>query len=77
VREQLERKRAEWMQKRDDVSLTITDDDIARVVSQWTRIPLIRLEQKESDRLLKMEEQMKKAVIFLIFVSLVQVIFLK
>ncbi len=40
VREQLERKRAEWMQKRDDVSLTITDDDIARVVSQWTRIPL-------------------------------------
>ncbi len=63
VREQLERKRAEWMQKRDDVSLTITDDDIARVVSQWTRIPLIRLEQKESDRLLKMEDQMKKAII--------------
>jgi ATP-dependent Clp protease ATP-binding subunit ClpC len=63
VREQLERKRAEWMQKRDDVSLTISEDDIARVVSQWTRIPLVRLEQKESDRLLKMEEQMKKAVI--------------
>jgi len=63
VRELLERKRAEWMQKRDDVSLTITDDDIARVVSQWTRVPLIRLEQKESDRLLKMEDQMKKAVI--------------
>jgi len=63
VREQLERMRAQWMQKRDDVSLTITEDDIARVVSQWTRIPLVRLEQKESDRLLKMEEQMKKAVI--------------
>ena len=42
VREELERKRAEWMQKRDDVSLTITEDDIARSgVSQWTRIPLI------------------------------------
>ena len=63
VRDDLERKRAEWMQKRDDVSLMITDDDIARVVSQWTRIPLIRLEQKESDRLLKMEEQMKKSII--------------
>jgi ATP-dependent Clp protease ATP-binding subunit ClpC len=63
VRDDLEHKRAEWMQKRDDVSLVITDDDIARVVSQWTRIPLIRLEQKESDRLLKMEDQMKKAVI--------------
>ncbi len=63
VREHLERMRAQWMQKRDDVSLTITDDDIARAVSQWTRIPLIRLEQKESDRLLKMEDQMKKAII--------------
>jgi len=63
VREQLEHKRAQWLQKRDDVSLTISADDIARVVSQWTRIPLIRLEQKESDRLLKMEEQMEKAII--------------
>ncbi len=63
VREELERKRAEWVQKRDDVSLTITEEDIARVISQWTRIPLIRLEQKESERLLKMEDQMKKSVI--------------
>jgi ATP-dependent Clp protease ATP-binding subunit ClpC len=63
VREQLEHMRAQWMQKRDDVSLTISGDDIARVVSQWTRIPLIRLEQKESDRLLKMEDQMKKSII--------------
>ena len=63
VRDELERRRSEWIQKRDDVSLTITDDDIARVVSQWTKIPLVRLEQKESERLLKMEEQMKTAVI--------------
>ncbi len=63
VREQLERQRMEWIQKRDDVSLTIGDEDIARVVSQWTKIPLIRLEQKESERLLKMEDQMKKAVV--------------
>jgi ATP-dependent Clp protease ATP-binding subunit ClpC len=53
----------EWMQKRDDVSLTITDDDIAKVISQWTKIPLVRLEQKESERLLKMEEQMKKSIV--------------
>ncbi len=63
VRDSLERKRLEWMQKRDDVSLTITDEDIAKVVSQWTKIPLIRLEQKESERLLKMEDQMKKNII--------------
>ncbi|MDO8675796.1 MAG: ATP-dependent Clp protease ATP-binding subunit [Candidatus Omnitrophota bacterium] len=63
VRDQLERKRAEWMQKRDNALLTITDDDIARIISQWTKIPLIRLEQKESERLLKMEEQMTKSII--------------
>ncbi len=63
IREQLERKRMEWIQKRDDVSLTITDEDIAKVVSQWTKIPLIRLEQKESERLLKMEDQMKKSIV--------------
>ncbi len=63
VRDELERKRSEWLQKRDDVSLTITDDDIARVISQWTKIPLIRLEQKESERLLKMEAKMKENVI--------------
>ena len=63
VRDQLERERSEWMQKRDDASLTISDDDIARVVSQWTKIPLIRLEQKESERLLKMEDQMRRMVI--------------
>ena len=37
VREELERKRAEWMQKRDDVSLTITDDDIARIKREIDR----------------------------------------
>ncbi len=63
VRDQLERERSEWMQKRDDTSLVITEDDIARVISQWTRIPLIRLSEKESARLLKMEEQMRGMVV--------------
>ncbi len=63
VREQLERERSQWMQKRDDTSIVITEDDIARVISQWTRIPLIRLEEKESSRLLKMEDQMRTSVV--------------
>ena len=63
IREQLEKVRHEWIQKRDNVTLTLTEDDIAKVVSQWTKIPLIRLEQKESEKLLKMEDHMKKLVI--------------
>ncbi|HOW35145.1 MAG TPA: ATP-dependent Clp protease ATP-binding subunit [Candidatus Omnitrophota bacterium] len=63
AREQLEKMRGEWTQKRDTITPTIGEEDIAKVISQWTKIPLFRLEQKESEKLLKMEENMHKAVI--------------
>ena len=63
VRESLEKRRGEWMISRDNANLVIGLDDIARVVSQWTGVPLLRLEEKESERLLKMEEILSKVVI--------------
>lgn len=63
ARENLEKQRKEWMQKRDLVISTITEEDVARVVSQWTKIPLIRLEQKESEKFLKIEENLENFVI--------------
>ncbi|MFH0753341.1 MAG: ATP-dependent Clp protease ATP-binding subunit [Candidatus Omnitrophota bacterium] len=63
VRERMEKRRNEWMVSRDDKNLEIGEEDIARVVSQWTGVPLIRLEEKESERLLKMEKYLDDAVI--------------
>lgn len=63
VREALEKRRAEWVVSRDSVHIVIGLDDIARVVSQWTGVPLIRLEEKETERLLKMEEHLSRQVI--------------
>lgn len=63
VRDHLDKMRSEWTQKRDNVTLTIGEDDIARVIAQWTKIPLVRLEEKETVRLLKMEEQMHSTII--------------
>lgn len=63
VREKMEKRRTEWMASRDSASLVIGYEEIARVVSQWTGVPLIRLEEKETERLLKMEEHMAKVVI--------------
>ncbi len=63
VRDHLEKMRSEWTQKRDNITLTIGEEDIARVIAQWTKIPLVRLEEKETERLLKMEEQMHSTVI--------------
>ncbi len=63
VRERLEKIRGAWTAERDNVSVTIGEEDIARVVSQWTKIPLVRLEQNESERLLKMENKMRDVVV--------------
>lgn len=41
----------------------VTEDTIAEVVSVWTKVPVKRLAQKESDRLLKLEDTLHKRVI--------------
>ncbi len=63
ARDELDAMRNEWSQKRDSVTMIITAEDMAKVVSQWTKIPLIRLEQKESEQLLKLEEHLGKRVV--------------
>lgn len=42
---------------------SIGEDDIARVVAMWTKIPVTKLNEKESDRLLKLESILHKRVI--------------
>lgn len=44
-------------------SLTLTADDIARVVSSWTGVPVVKLNQTEAQRLLDLEEVLHKRVI--------------
>ncbi len=43
--------------------VTVGEEDVARVVSMWTKIPLTRLQEKESDRLLKLESTLHKRVV--------------
>lgn len=38
-------------------------EDIARVVSVWTKVPLEKIAEKESERLLKLEDELHKRVI--------------
>lgn len=44
-------------------NLIVTENDIAEVVSNWTKIPLKKLAQKESERLLKLESILHKRVV--------------
>jgi ATP-dependent Clp protease ATP-binding subunit ClpB len=41
----------------------VTDEDIAKVVSQWTGIPVARMMQGERDKLLRMEQEIHKRMI--------------
>mgnify|MGYP001561709040 FL=1 len=63
TRDELEKIRSEWTQKRDKATITLGEEEIAKVISQWTKIPLIRLEQNESEKLLKMEDHMRRNVV--------------
>ena len=53
----------EWREQRDEREVIVTGDDIMHIVSKWTGVPLNRMEQKEAQKLLKMEEELKQQVI--------------
>ncbi|MBI4343188.1 MAG: ATP-dependent Clp protease ATP-binding subunit, partial [Candidatus Omnitrophica bacterium] len=63
AKEQLEKIKGEWKKTKGEAMPIVTAEDIAVIVSKWTGIPLVRLEEKETERLLKMEEVMHKRVI--------------
>jgi ATP-dependent Clp protease ATP-binding subunit ClpC len=63
AKEKLERILAEWRESRDEKEVVVTDDDIMHVVSKWTGVPLQRMEQKETQKLLMMENELRGKVI--------------
>ena len=48
--------------KSDILSDTVDDNDIAKIISKWTNIPINKLVDSEKDKLLKLNENMKKRV---------------
>lgn len=52
-----------WKAESEENVVEVTEDDIMTVVSKWTGVPLQRMEQKEADKLLQMEDQLKEKVI--------------
>ncbi len=61
--EDLETREREWQEDRDKERRFVTEEDIAEVVSMWTGIPVTRLAQEETERLLRMEEDLHKRII--------------
>ncbi|MBI3087874.1 MAG: ATP-dependent Clp protease ATP-binding subunit [Candidatus Omnitrophica bacterium] len=63
AKERLEKVKLEWKKTKGDAMPVITSEDIAIVVSKWTGVPVSRLEEKEGERLLKMEQAVHSRII--------------
>ncbi|WP_216831110.1 ATP-dependent protease ATP-binding subunit ClpC [Alkalihalobacterium elongatum] len=63
LREELDSMKNEWKKKQGQENTEVTVEDIAQVVTSWTGIPVSRLVEEETDRLLRMEEILHQRVI--------------
>jgi len=63
LRAELAELRNNWESKREVNQSQVTADDIAQIVSSWTGIPVKKLAQEESERLLKLEEILHQRVV--------------
>jgi ATP-dependent Clp protease ATP-binding subunit ClpC len=63
LKKALEESRKKWRVTREETRPNITAEDIAHLVSKWTKIPVTQLTEKESEKLLHMEDALRKRVI--------------
>lgn len=63
LEEKLEKLKKKQDSNRKSQDLILDEEDIAIVVSEWTKIPVSRLQEEESKRLLKLEDELHKRVI--------------
>ncbi|WP_054951028.1 ATP-dependent Clp protease ATP-binding subunit [Numidum massiliense] len=63
LREKLDVTRAKWKQDQGRDDSEVTGDDIAEICASWTGIPVKKIAEAESERLLKMEQILHQRVI--------------
>ena len=66
LRLEKQRLEQEWAEKKKadaDKVIKVTEEDVAHIVSSWTKIPVSRLEQTETTKLLGMADQLHKRIV--------------
>ncbi len=63
MKTELEKMKTDWNQKNQTKTDTVTEEEIAEIVSGWTGIPVKKLAEEETQRLMKLEENLHKRVI--------------
>ena len=62
-RERLEKVLSGWKETREEKKIVISAEDIAQIISKWTGVPVSTLEESETKRLLRMEDEIHKIVV--------------
>ena len=60
---EIRRKQEEWERERQTRRPTISGEGVAFIVSRWTGIPVTRLQEAETARLLRMEDELHESVV--------------
>ena len=63
LKEELDRQTQEWHNRQGKEAINVTPEDIAHIVSSWTGIPVEKLKGEESERLLKLEDELHDRVV--------------
>ncbi|MBG9788476.1 MULTISPECIES: ATP-dependent Clp protease ATP-binding subunit [Brevibacillus] len=63
LREELDSTKKDWKERQGKLNMEVTPEDIAHVVANWTGIPVLKLKEEETERLLKMEDILHDRVI--------------
>src|SRR5450432_2228817 len=63
AKDKLEKILTEWREQREEREVIVTEDDMMHIVSKFTGVPLQRMEQKETQKLLAMENELRGKVI--------------
>ena len=62
-REKIEKIRAKWQKERSSKPMVVDESEVADVVAEWTKIPVRKLEEEESERLKKLESILHQRVV--------------
>ncbi|NLD46139.1 MAG: ATP-dependent Clp protease ATP-binding subunit, partial [Clostridiaceae bacterium] len=63
LKNELDKAKNDWQQKNQTTTDTVTEEEIAGIVADWTGIPVKRLAEEETERLMKMEDILHGRVI--------------
>ncbi len=63
IKIELEELKNNWEDQKGKAEAVVTTEDIAEIVSSWTGIPVTKLEEAETERLLRLEDELHKRVI--------------